>query len=96
MKTLIIPKKMSNSGNIYDLASNLYDREIKFKEGEKFAVILPSYYGGKGYTIHKSADSAIRQAKKLWKQGYNYEIKDFAGFSYSIMDGYWYSYLVRK
>ena len=65
MKTFIIPQKMSNTGSIHDIASDLYDREIKFPAGSRYAVVLASYYGGKGYTTHRTADGAIYKCKQL-------------------------------
>lgn len=65
MPTFTIPQKMSNSGSIHDIASDMYDREIVFAPGCKFAVVLASYYGGKGYTTHRSEDAAIADTPYL-------------------------------
>ena len=69
MKTIIIPAKMSNTGSIYDIASQHYDIEIPMPDNFIYVVILPSYYNA-GYTRHKSAGAAIRQYKKLSRDGY--------------------------
>jgi len=59
MKILTIKQKMSGTGSIHDLASDWHDREIKFPEGSKFAVVKASFYGGKGYTTHRTEGAAI-------------------------------------
>lgn len=64
MKKVIIPQKMSGTGTIHDIASQHYDREIKFPKGAQFAVVLASYYGGKGYTTHASESATIQADKR--------------------------------
>ena len=59
MTTHIIPQKMSNTGSIHDIASDNFDRDIKFPAGAKYAVVLASYYGGKGYTMHKTEGISV-------------------------------------
>ena len=76
-----IPKKMSGTGSIHDIASDLYDREIAGRG--QYAVVLASYYGGKGYTTHLTAEAAARQAEKISREGYSYEIIDGGGNRYS-------------
>lgn len=81
MKKVIIPQKMSGTGTIHDIASQHYDREIKFPKGAQYAVVLASYYGGKGYTTHASESATIqadRRQKEFSRQiigvdGYMYE-----------------------
>jgi hypothetical protein len=82
MKKVIIPQKMSGTGSIYDIASEHFDREIRFPKGARFAVVLASYYGGKGYTTHNT-ESATIQADRRNKE-----------FSRQIVgvDGYLYGY----
>ncbi len=80
MQSYIIKQKMSNSGSIHDIASNMYDREIKFNGDTQYAVVLASYYGGKGYTTHCTQESACRMAHK--RRGYSYEIIDTNGRMY--------------
>lgn len=58
MKIVTIPQKQSGTLNIHSLASEHYDRDIKFRKGTKFAVVLAAYYGDH-YTTHKTADAAI-------------------------------------
>lgn len=80
MKKVIIPQKQSNTGSIHDIASQHYDREIKFPKGAKYAVVLSSYYGGKGYTTHATEQATI-QADKRQKE-YSREIIGIDGYTY--------------
>ena len=65
MKKVIIPQKMSGTGTIHDIASQHYDREIVFKEGELYAVVLASYYGnGDLYSTHKTEKAAYSKSRK--------------------------------
>jgi hypothetical protein len=80
MKTYTIPKKMSGTGNIHDIASSMFDRDIVFQTDCKFAVVLASYYGGKGYTTHKSEKSAINASRRL--SDYSHRIIDTEGREY--------------
>lgn len=75
--TYIIPQKTSGTGSIHDMASDTADREIIFAPGCKFAVVLASYYGGKGYTTHKTEKAAIKASRKIG--GYSHCIIDVAG-----------------
>lgn len=83
--TLTIPQKMSNSGTIHDLASDMFDRDIVFAHGCKYAVVLASYYGGKGYTTHRTAAAAVRAYNKT--RGFSRAILDSNGDECSC-DGY--------
>ena len=80
MKKVIIPQKMSGTGSVHDIASQHFVREIKFPKGARYAVVLASSYGGKGYTTH-ATESATVQADRRNKE-----------FSRQIVgsDGYWY------
>jgi hypothetical protein len=62
MKTYTIKQKMSGTGTIHEIESDLYDRDINFPAGCRYAVVLAAYYGGKGYTSHKTIEAAIRRA----------------------------------
>jgi len=75
-----IKQKQSNSDSIHDLECDWCDRDIKFCKGGKFAVILASYYGGKGYTTHKTARAAIKASRKV--KGYSHQIIDTIGDYY--------------
>jgi hypothetical protein len=62
-KSYTIKQKQSNSGTIHDLASDQYDRVIKFNNGAMYALVLPSYFGDR-YTTAKSEKAIITKAKK--------------------------------
>lgn len=85
MKTYTIKQKMSGTGSIYDIASDQYDRDIVFPEGCQYAVVIASYYGGKGYTTHKTAEATLKAIGKV--KGYSYEIIDTDGNTYVYYDG---------
>lgn len=78
--TFTIPQKMSNSGTIHDIASDMFDRDIVFAPGCKFAVVLASYYGGKGYTTHKTDEAAIAASRR--NDEYSHHIIDAEGNKY--------------
>lgn len=82
MKTYTIPQKMSNTGSIHDIASDMFDRDIVFAPGCKYAVVLASYYGGKGYTTHRTAEAAIRASRS--RKDYSHEIIDTEGNYYHV------------
>lgn len=74
---IIISQKMSGTGSIHDLADQHRERVIKGRG--KYAVVLAAFYGGRGYTTHATEGAAIRQAKKLRKNGYSLQILDSDG-----------------
>jgi len=78
--TYTIPAKMSGTGSIHDLASDSHDREIKFNEGCKYAVVCSAYYGGKGYTTHKTEAAACKASRALGD--YSHQIIDAVGKRY--------------
>lgn len=78
---------MINTGSIHDIADTS-DRVIKFADGCKYAVVLASYYGGKGYTTHKTADAAIAKSKILGSNGRSYKIIDTDGNIYGVYGSY--------
>ena len=80
MSTYTINQKMSGTGSIHDIASAEFDRDIKFGPGCRFAVVLASYYGGKGYTTHKTELAAIKASRAA--SDYNHEIIDTDGNRY--------------
>jgi hypothetical protein len=82
MKKVIIPQKQSNTGSIHDIASQNYDREIKFPKGAQFAVVLSSYYGGKGYTTHQSEAATIQADKR--QREYSRQIIGVDGWLYDV------------
>lgn len=85
MTTYTIPQKMSNSGSIHDIASDLFDRDIRFAPGCKFAVVLASYYGGKGYTTHRTEEAAIKAS--LLNKEYSHQIIDTTGAEHVVNGG---------
>lgn len=88
MKRVIIPQKMSGTGMIHDIASEHYDREIKFPKGAKYAVVLASYYGGKGYTTHTTEQATIQADRR--QSEYSRQIIGVDGHSYQVdMSGYY-------
>ena len=66
MKIYTIPQ--NQSGNITDLASKHFDRDIEFRKGTKYAVVIPAYFEGKGYTTHTTLSAA---KKAFYKSDYN-------------------------
>lgn len=91
--TYTIPAKMSNSGSIHDIASEHGDRIIRFGAGCKYAVVNASYYGGKGYTTHKTAEAAAAASKR--NREYSHEIIDTVGTRYVVEPDYYGGKLVR-
>ncbi len=85
MRTLTIEKKMSGTGTIHDIASDLQDRVIKFRGQAKYAVVLASYYGGRGYSTHATEESAVVAARKV--RDYSYTVVDHNGTEY-VADQY--------
>jgi hypothetical protein len=81
MKIYTIKQKMSGTGTIHDIASEHYDREIKFREGTIYAVVLASYYGG--YTTHKTAEKAAKVSDRLAREGYSHVVLDAEGCGYT-------------
>jgi hypothetical protein len=75
----VIEQKMSNTGSIHDIASDMFDREVKFNAGCKYAVVSAAYYGGKGYTTHRTEDAAINQSRKLKTNDHSHAIIDTEG-----------------
>lgn len=85
MKTYVIKQKQSGSGNIHDLASQHYDREIKFKKGTHYAVVLSSFYGGNHYTTHYTAVAAARQSNQTTE---SHHVIDENGLVYLVNGDY--------
>ena len=86
MKTVTIPQKMSGTGTIHDVASQHFDREIKFPKGAKYAVVLAAYYGnGRLYTTHRTEEAAVEQSNK--QREYSHMIVDSDDTWYTC-DGY--------
>ena len=80
--THTIPARMSGTGSIHDIASDMYDRDIIFAPGCNYAVVLAAYYGGKGYTTHKTESAAIAAAK--CQEDYSLAVIDRDGVEHVI------------
>jgi len=85
MTTITITAKMSNSGTIHDLASDMFDRVIEFRAGTRYAVIIAAYYGGKGYTTHRTEGAAAAESRR--QADYSHAIIDCEGGQYIAQDG---------
>ena len=66
---ITIEQKMSNTGSIYDLESDQFDRVIDLGDRYRYAVVMPSYYGGRA-TRHTTLDLASAEARSLSNGGY--------------------------
>lgn len=84
-KIYTLPAKMSNTGSIHDIRDTS-DRDIVFCKDCKFAVVLSSYYGGKGYTTHKTEAAAIAKSQQLSRSDSSHKIIDTDGNHYFIND----------
>lgn len=93
MTTYTIPQKMSGTGSIHDIASDQYDREIHFAPGCRFAVVLAAYYGGKGYTTHRTEEAAIAASRRV--RDYSHAIINTEGREYLLAPDYSGFRLVR-
>jgi hypothetical protein len=89
MSKVTIKQKTSNSGNIHDIASECFDRVIEFRGATKYAVVLASYYGGKGYTTHATEEATCAMAYKM--RDYSYTIIDADGVEYISNGGSCYA-----
>lgn len=68
---LVITRKMSGTGSIYDLESDQFDRCILLSSRTEFVVVLPAYYGGRGFSRHNTLHAAIKRYRKEQRDGYN-------------------------
>ena len=80
--THTIPQKMSGTGTIHDIASDMYDRDIVFAHGCKWAVVLAAYYGGKGCTTHRTMAATIAAARCAGD--YSFRVIGRGGEEYAI------------
>lgn len=44
MTIYTIEQKMSGTGTIHDIESDLYDRHLRFRKGVRFAIVFAAYY----------------------------------------------------
>lgn len=85
---------MSGTGSIHDIASQHFDREIKFPKGAKYAIVLASYYGGRGYTTHQSEAATIQADRR--NSEYSRQIIGVDGWLYYVdMSGSYDGELMR-
>ena len=77
MHTHTITQKPSGTGSIHDIASDLHDRVIRFRAGEQIAVVLAAYYGGRGYSTHRTEEAAIAASRR--NRAYSHQIIDRYG-----------------
>ena len=91
-QTYTIPAKQSGTGSIHDIASEHGDRIIRFAPGTVYAVVLASYYRGKGYTTHKTVAATLAAAYR--NRDYSHQIIDSAGNRY--IANHWSSQLIRE
>lgn len=70
MHKVIIPKKMTGTGCIQDIASDQYNKAFIFRKGEEYAVVMPDYYK-EDYTTHENYEEAHEQWHFLGCEGYS-------------------------
>jgi hypothetical protein len=75
---LVITRKMSGTGSVHDLASDQYDRVVLLNKRTQNIVILPAFYNA-APTLHNTFNGALREVKKLVRQGYAPTVIDRAG-----------------
>jgi hypothetical protein len=75
--TIIIEQKISGTGTIHDLASEHYDREIVFEDGDEYAIVLAAYYGNNVYYIASDGYAAADISRR--EQEYSHAIIDRNG-----------------
>ena len=90
MITYTIKSNGGHQKSIHDI-SGACDRIIKFPKNAKFAIVLADFYGGKGYTTHKTEHATMAMAKKM--QDYSFVIMDSNGDQY---DDYYGERLIKK
>lgn len=94
MNTITISQKPSNSGSIYDRASDMMDITISMGADFQYAVVLPSYYNVSA-SRHKSSAAAIKRHDALRKQGYQgVTILDRNCQAMDVIRDYWSTTLV--
>lgn len=85
MAIYTIDSKPSGTGSIHDIAGDV-SRDIIVAPGCKFAVVLAAYYGGKGYTTHRTEAAAIAASRRV--RDYSHEIIDTTGQRYIVQPGW--------
>lgn len=82
-KTFTINSKTSGSGTIHSLAAEGFDREIVFHHGARFAVVISSFYGGNGYSTHRTEEAAAKASRETQE---SHEIIDAEGRIYDVVN----------
>lgn len=67
MKYLIL--KRVDKWDIASPTSRWFNRVIKFRKGEEFAIVCSMFYGRKE-SKHRTAEAMIKKHEELLKQGY--------------------------
>ena len=67
MRYLIL--RRADKWNIASPASRWFDRVIRFRKGEEFAIVCSMFYGRKE-SKHRTAEAVIKKHEELLKQGY--------------------------
>jgi len=80
--TYTIPMNTSGNASIHDIASQDQDRVITFAKDCRFAVVDADYYGGKGYTTHKTEAAAVKAA--VANGPVSFDIIDIVGNTYEF------------
>lgn len=73
MREFIIEQKMSNSGSIYDLASDTHHRLLKIRGNTAFFIVFPAYYS-LAVRQFKTEHAAVAEYHKLIKKGYSFKV----------------------
>jgi len=89
--TYTIPKKMSGTGNIHDIASDQRDIDIIFDSDEKYAIVYAAYYN-RPYSTYASGEDAAAAAAEEENKNYSYVIIDREGNKYQ---NYYGEHLIR-
>ena len=79
---LVIARKMSGTGSVYDLASDQFDRVVALHKRTQYVVVLPAFYSA-APTLHNTFGGALGAVKKLVRQGYAPTVIDRNGNTYS-------------
>lgn len=58
LKTLVIPRKMSGTGSIHDIASEHYDVEVTFTDNSQYVFVYADYYNAGQEFFDNIADFA--------------------------------------
>lgn len=79
-KTFVIPQ--IPSGNIHQLASQHYDITLTYNRGNRFAILIPSYYNGGGAECYAQTLEGAQKACRRVGLDYNPTIIEDNGDMY--------------